>query len=76
MSVANKKLVDQIAQTVAPAHMKHYGQEQRSIIRQSSIKSATELMSSIIPFAEQLTTDEIVNETIRIAGLFEEWVTR
>lgn len=76
MSVANKKLVDQIAQTVAPAHMKHYGQEQRSIIRQSSLKSATELMSGILPFCEEVTTDEVIAETIRIATAFEEWVTR
>ena len=42
--VNNTELAGQIGKKVAqPVHMKHYGQEQLSIIRQSSLKSSVSL---------------------------------
>jgi hypothetical protein len=72
MALANK-----IGAKVEPAHMKHYGQEQRSIIRQSSLKSAVLLVEAIIP---RLQTDfsvkDLTDLTLETAEKFEEWVLR
>ena len=72
MALANK-----IGAKVEPAHMKHYGQEQRSTIRQSSLKSAVLLVEAIIP---RLQTDfsvkDLTDLTLETAEKFEEWVLR
>jgi hypothetical protein len=69
MGLANK-----IANKVEPAHMKHYGQEQRSIIRQSSLKSAVNIVSSMN--LEGKDIDEVKEMTFHLAAQFEEWVSR
>ena len=74
--IANQDLAKQIGQKVEPVHMKHYTSEQTSIIRQSSIKSAVELVSTMIPSLEIIDMNEIVAETLEIAEKFEEWVKR
>jgi hypothetical protein len=69
MALANK-----IGAKVEPAHMKHYGQEQRSIIRQSSLKSAVNIVSSMS--LEGKSLDEVKEMTFHLAEQFEEWVLR
>lgn len=72
MGLANK-----IASKVEPAHMKHYGQEQRSIVRQSSLKSAVSLVEAILPRLQvDFTVSDIRNLTLETAEMFEEWVSR
>ena len=72
--VNNKNLAGQIGQKVEPAHMKHYGQEQRSIIRQSSLKSAVNIISTMN--LEGKSLDEVKEMTFHLAQEFEEWVLR
>lgn len=74
--VANKELMNAIGKKVEPTHMKHYANEQTSIIRQSSIKSAVELVSAVIPHLGEVNMQEIVEETLGIAEAFEQWVKR
>lgn len=75
--VNNTKLVSKIGTKVEPAHMKHYGQEQRSIIRQSSLKSAVSLVEGILPRLQvEFTVSDIRNLTLETAEMFEEWVLR
>jgi len=74
--VGNKELADKIGKKVQPAHMKHYGDEQRSIIRQSSLKAAVQLMSASIPGLSGTSLDELGNLTCELAAKFENWVTR
>lgn len=69
MGLANK-----IASKVEPAHMKHYGQEQRSIVRQSSLKSAVNIISTMN--LEGKSLDEVKEMTFHLAEQFEEWVLR
>ena len=69
MALANK-----IGTKVEPAHMKHYGQEQRSIIRQSSLKSAVNIISTMS--LEGKSLDEVKEMTFHLATEFEEWVLR
>lgn len=72
MALANK-----IGAKVEPAHMKHYGQEQRSIIRQSSLKSAVLLVEAIIPrLQEDFNVKDLTRLTLETAEKFEEWVSR
>jgi uncharacterized lipoprotein YddW (UPF0748 family) len=75
--VKDMGLANKIGNKVEPAHMKHYGQEQRSIIRQSSLKSAVLLVEAIIP---RLQTDfsvkDLTDLTLETAEKFEEWVLR
>ena len=75
--VHDMALASRIGAKVEPAHMKHYGQEQRSIIRQSSLKSAVLLVEAIIP---RLQTDfsvkDLTDLTLETAEKFEEWVLR
>ena len=72
MALANK-----IGAKVEPAHMKHYGQEQRSIIRQSSLKSAVLLIEAIIPrLQEDFSVKDLTDLTLETAEKFEEWVLR
>ena len=69
MALANK-----IAGKVEPAHMKHYGQEQRSIVRQSSLKSAVSIISTMNLEGKDL--NEVKEMTFHLAQEFEEWVLR
>ena len=69
MGLANK-----IAAKVEPAHMKHYGQEQRAIVRQSSLKSAVSIVSTMN--LEGKSLDEVKMMTFHLAQQFEEWVLR
>jgi hypothetical protein len=75
--VANPTLADKIGKKVEPVHMKHYGNEQVSIIRQSSIKSAVELMNGWIAKEEQkYNPKQIVELALLAAAEFEKWVLR
>ena len=57
--------------------MKHYASEQVSIIRQSSIKSAVELMSSWTAKEEKkYNPQQLVELTLLAAAEFEKWVMR
>lgn len=67
-------LTSKIGSKVEPAHMKHYGQEQKSIIRQSSLKSAVNIISSLS--LEGKSLDEVKEMTFHLAMEFEEWVLR
>ena len=67
-------LSSKIGKTIEPAHMKHYGQEQRSIIRQSSLKSAVTLLSNQDIGGKSLK--EVTEMTLHLAQQFEEWVLR
>ena len=67
-------LASKIGKTFEPAHMKHYGQEQRSIIRQSSLKSAVLLLSNQDISGKSLK--EVTEMTLHLAKEFEEWVLR
>jgi hypothetical protein len=67
-------LASKIGKTFEPAHMKHYGQEQRSIIRQSSLKSAVLLLSNQDIGGKSL--NEVTEMTLHLAQQFEEWVLR
>ena len=72
--VNNMALASKIGKTIEPAHMKHYGQEQRSIIRQSSLKSAVLLLSNQDIGGKSL--NEVTERTLHLAQQFEEWVLR
>lgn len=72
--VNNMALASKIGKTFEPAHMKHYGQEQRSIIRQSSLKSAVLLLSNQDIGGKSL--NEVTEMTLHLAQQFEEWVLR
>jgi hypothetical protein len=75
--VSNQKLATKIGARVEPVHMKHYGQEQLSIIRQSSLKSAVVYVQSIVPkLSDQFTVGDITQYTLELAEVFEKWVTR
>ena len=72
--VNNMALASKIGKSIEPAHMKHYGQEQRSIIRQSSLKSAVNIISTMN--LEGKSLDEVKEMTFHLATEFEEWVLR
>ena len=75
--VKDMGLANKIGNKVEPAHMKHYGQEQRSIIRQSSLKSAVLLIEAIIPrLQEDFSVKDLTDLTLETAEKFEEWVLR
>lgn len=75
--VSNTELASKIGKRVEPAHMKHYGQEQLSIIRQSSLKAAVQMTEGILPrLDKQFTVNEIRDFTLETAEIFEKWVTR
>ncbi len=62
---------------VEPVHMKHYASEQVSIIRQSSIKSAVELMSGWVAKEDKkYNPQQLVELTLLAAAEFEKWVLR
>ena len=73
-SVNDMALANKIAGKVEPAHMKHYGQEQRSIVRQSSLKSAVSIISTMNLEGKDL--NEVKEMTFHLAQEFEEWVLR
>lgn len=75
--VSNTGLASKIGKRIEPAHMKHYGQEQLSIIRQSSLKSAVSLVEAIIPrLNAQFSVEDLTRLTLETAEKFEKWVTR
>jgi hypothetical protein len=75
--VNNPKLADQIGKKVEPEHMKHYGQEQLSIIRQSSLKASIQFLSALMPrLNENFTVAQLQEFTLDTAQLFERWVMR
>jgi len=57
-------------------HIRHYNNEQTSIIRQSSMKSAVSFMSILLPRLEIESADQVLAHTIAVAEEFERWVTR
>ena len=75
--VSNTGLASKIGKRIEPAHMKHYGQEQLSIIRQSSLKSAVSLMEAIIPRLQiDFNVKDLTQLTLETAETFEQWVVR
>lgn len=75
--VQNTDLAKKIGQKVEPVHMKHYGNEQASIIRQSSLKSAVELTSEWYKTQDEvLELEQIAELTLLVADKFEQWVNR
>lgn len=75
--ISNTKLASKIANKVEPAHMKHYGNEQVSIIRQSSLKSAVEVTSNWYKHQDEiLELKQMTELTLLVAEEFEKWVTR
>jgi len=72
--VNNMALASKIGKSFEPTHMTHYGQEQRSIIRQSSLKSAVNIISTMNLEGKNL--DEVKEMTFHLAQEFEEWVLR
>jgi hypothetical protein len=75
--VSNSNLAAKIGKKVEPVHMKHYGQEQLSIIRQSSLKAAVQFVESIMPRLDgNFTVEEFKNFALETAETFEKWVTR
>jgi len=55
-----------------PNHIKHYQSEQRSIVRQSCLKAAIQ----IVVATNVVETNINVKEAMRIAEEFEAWVHR
>ena len=75
--VSNKELTDKIAAKVEPAHMKHYGQEQQSIIRQSSLKAAVNHVDNLLPrLSGEFNVTDIRSLILETAEAFEQWVCR
>ena len=76
--VKNTQLAEQIGKKVVqPVHMKHYGQEQLSIVRQSSLKSAVSLVEGILPRLQvDFTVSDVRALTLETAQIFEQWVLR
>lgn len=76
--VNNSELAGKIGKKVVqPVHMKHYGQEQLSIVRQSSLKSAVSLIESLVPRLQmEFTVNDVRMLTLETAAMFEEWVLR
>jgi len=74
--VQNTELASKIGKKVEPVHMKHYSNEQASIIRQSSIKSAVELTSQWYSKEEKIDLKRLTELTLLVAQKFEEWVKR
>lgn len=75
--IQNADLAKKIANKVEPAHMKHYGNEQVSIIRQSSLKSAVEVTSNWYKIQDEvLELKQLTELTLLVAEEFEKWVTR
>lgn len=81
-SVNKEALVEGIldhVSTTAPAplnHIRHYNNEQTSIIRQSSLKSAVTFMGVLLPRLEIQSADEVLAHTVAVAEEFERWVIR
>ena len=57
-------------------HIRHYNNEQTSIIRQSSLKSAVSFMNTLLPRLEVESADQVLAHTIAVEEEFERWVTR
>lgn len=56
-------------------HMKHYTNERESIIRQTCIKAAAQVMSGC-EIAEGATVGQIAERVVTLAEIFETWVNR
>lgn len=73
-------ILEEVAATIpAPAplnHIRHYNNEQTSIIRQSSLKSAVSFMGVLLPRLEIQSADEVLAHTVAVAEEFERWVIR
>jgi hypothetical protein len=75
--VSNTNLAAKIGKRVEPAHMKHYGQEQLSIIRQSSLKAALSFVEIIAPRLNgEFSVGDFEKFTLETADKFEKWVMR
>lgn len=75
--VSNSALANKIGKRVEPVHMKHYGQEQLSIIRQSSLKAAISFVETIAPRLDtNFTVGDLEQFTLETAEKFEKWVMR
>ena len=75
--VHDMALASRIGAKVEPAHMKHYGQEQLSIIRQSSLKAALSFVEIIAPRLNgEFTVADFEKFTLETADKFEKWVMR
>jgi len=73
-----QEILDHVS-TTAPAplnHIRHYNNEQTSIIRQSSLKSAVTFMGVLLPRLEIQSADEVLAHTVAVAEEFERWVIR
>jgi hypothetical protein len=73
-----QEILEQVS-TTAPAplnHIRHYNNEQTSIIRQSSLKSAVTFMGILLPRLEIESADEVLAHTVAVAEEFERWVIR
>jgi len=76
--VNNTELAGKIGKKVAqPVHMKHYGQEQLSIIRQSSLKSSVSFVEALLPRLQiEFSVNDVRMLTLETAEMFEKWVLR
>lgn len=83
--VSNDKLVQQITGAISSqsvekqkgdqiSHIKHYRNEQASIIRQSCLKSAVSLFGGKVNGKTNM--DNISSDVLKVAELFESWVNR
>jgi hypothetical protein len=70
-SIDSKK---DVAVSEPPVHIKHYRNEQQSIVRQSCIKSAVALLSGKVN--DRTNIKPIAEEVIAVAEIFENWVSR
>ena len=81
-SVTKEEVVQQILEQVSAStppqlnHIRHYNNEQTSIIRQSSLKSAVAFMGILLPRLEIESADEVLAHTVSVAEEFERWVIR
>jgi hypothetical protein len=75
--VSNSTLANKIGKRIEPVHMKHYGQEQLSIIRQSSLKAALSFVEIIAPrLSGEFSVGDFEQFTLETAEKFEKWVMR
>lgn len=73
-----QEILEEITTPTAPQlnHIRHYNNEQASIIRQSSLKSAVSFMGVLLPRLEIQSADEVLAHTVAVAEEFERWVIR
>ena len=73
-----QEILEEITTPTAPQLnlIRHYNNEQTSIIRQSSLKSAVSFMGVLLPRLEIQSADEVLAHTVAVAEEFERWVIR